>query len=416
MNAANVVMSLSDRENAIELFCSYLKDDIEVIKFALAKSASNFIKQNIINVSMVLREQTRLGLHAILNNDENLVLLPTKDSAYFLLHYFNLTFLTANDDLKKLLRGRIIGGLKTDMGFPALLFELATAHTFKLKGNSVSFIEETSTETPDLIVSSKYNDLIVECKCIYALSKYHTPEHVLQPASQIATDYLKAIGGNKSENLLTIHYVGKRDSKADEVIDDLLAALKKINGQICAVTAKFWRVNLSKLPEELQGLEIYRSFAKSSLLNHPLIKDSALCCVSGHGLVAMRSTGLWDQREAVERVVKKALTQLPKQGMRIICLQIIGSSGYLHLYKKGLIGMLESALAGGDTKRRFSEEEKKQNGFVGISICSDFEFQLSADNSIRINYDLALKGSRHREDVNMYLYDIMNYMPSQFSF
>ncbi|MDR7377061.1 hypothetical protein J2X19_001719 [Rhodoferax ferrireducens] len=402
-------MTPADRELSLENFRQIVGNDIDRIAARLAARAGEIKARVAVDLLSVIRDSLVFGLHAVVNKDERPIFQFGTQQAFFFLHYFVRAYLGSDLYSRSVLRGRLNDGVDSEMGLPALFLELAQAHTYLRWGNDVEFLEAGEVSAPDLLVRSRYQKLYVECKCVFVGSRQGLPAKATVDVVHLATKYLASIGTGRFEKLLTVEYVGSLPVPKD-AIPNLAAIFMNCEDLVSISSCKYWKLEVSALPEGItQDDYKFNSYGSG----HPALRGYAFCPVPNAGFVVVRSIHEWKLDEAISDVTSKALKQLPSEGYRIAAIQILGSGPLALKYEKGFVDVAHLAMSKHDNRRRFAEQARKKNGFVGLQILGDFYTQENGLGDVVLNYPGGTWLSSHAPDSSMWACGFMNMLPSE---
>jgi len=350
----------------------------------------------------IFKNKILFGLHVILNSDEsNEMWKIDLKSSWLFLHFFVLAFERGGEKFKITLRGRFKDGIRKESGFPALFLELNIIQSFLSKGHSAEIIEDEGA--PDILVKSDFGDLHIECKCLDITAKPALPDGTVRLIAPVIADILNK--ESSAPYLLTMFYKGAPDEKLGNVESSAKEALRKLDvGK--SYSNKNWSCKLDWLPKDIGPGEDEKIMTQRNYAEHKKLRGSILIAGENQGYCVIRSNREPRLDLAVRKIIDKAVDQLPKNGLRLITIQLLGSFSDARVFSSWRSFILRIITSNTDIMRRIDKENGKNNGFAGINFVSDF-FTMDYDDEFGIDYWAMIFGGEDNKNVNLINYGFL---------
>jgi hypothetical protein len=410
--AESVFMSESDRKRTLEIFLAKFGKKVPAFIEKLTAGLLTMRPGGVADLHRMYAESIARGLLSILSKKNNHFVESDISHGYFFLYYFMGALNAAEAKERNVLIGRLKDALNINRRFCDFFWELAVAYSYRSHGSPVVFIEQATqpnVKIPEMVVKSAVGDMHIECKCVSMDSRFPLPENVhVEVAALINTHVVSSDVPN--EFIMLAKYKGARDTPSAEIIRDLEVALKNLDKETWAVSSSLWQLELDIRHPHLTD-DVYKLLARPESEWPSVLQGIALAPIDKHRLLVISSTRPSALPRTIGDRVSTAIRQLPKSGLRMICIQIPGLHPATQEEFSAFCGW---ALSDSRTQNLAKSQISLRNGFLGIFVATDFIFE-EREGSTFINYYQGGIGTTNSDDARKYFVGIQNWSEQKFT-
>lgn len=404
--SAYVFLSKHDEDLSIEFFCNIYKKRLDSIRQSLEDSFPK-VKGTYVFTDFFSFSVPR-GLLNILTGENTFGGEYDRNSGLFFLYYFRLEYASSDEQGAKSLKGKFDDALNNIEKFGDFFFELAMANSYRSYGCAVEFVPPSklaNVNTPDLLVKSKVGDLWIECKCMTSTSRMPVEMKTISNCFEIIIDnFFSSV--ELAKHVLKATYKGARKDRDDEIVDELIKAINEIKQGRKRVSNALWNLDLSR-----HSIANISETIVSPWKEIPYdLRGLAYVPLRNENLIVLFSKEDSNLQEPVQDRIRKALKQLPSEGMRMVCIQFRDTSPY----SSDLQDLSNWLFSYPRIQKIIKKNVAKNNGFLGVFFSGPFGFQDRNDKKF-INYLQTGCGPNSEADMALYWLGIVGLSTQQFT-